>query len=204
MRAWSTIDLYLNVWRLIDSEFDIELLIFLICSLISLLWSLYGTIKCGLLSIFGRKIEFYLMFSDNLCIVTLIFKLYNVLSTYALVILSLQQIPNRYMFYLNGFIFYLLLLILNCWGRSVLSVYFLKKRHSEVKFSWPIVYWVIDKGISLKMSSTLVYSVTSQLQLYVLRVAYLSTRMVLLKNVFEVRKSLFIMLLNKDICIAFF
>jgi hypothetical protein len=30
----------------------------------------------------------------------------------------------------------------------------LKKRHTLVKVSWPIVHWVIDKGISVKMSST--------------------------------------------------
>ena len=66
-------------------------------------------------------------FWDNLCIVTLIFQLYNVFDTYALVILSLQRIPNHYMFYPNGLIFYLLLLILNCWGRFLLSVSFWKR-----------------------------------------------------------------------------
>ncbi len=45
---------------------------------------------------------------------------------------------------------------------------------------------------------------STKLQLYVLRVINLLTRMVLLKNVVEVRKSLFIMLLNNDIFNAFF
>ena len=31
----------------------------------------------------------------------------------------------------------------------------------KVKVSWPIVHWVIDKGIPIKMSSTHVLSVTS-------------------------------------------
>jgi hypothetical protein len=30
----------------------------------------------------------------------------------------------------------------------------LKKRHTEVKVSWPIVHWVIDTDISAKMAST--------------------------------------------------
>ncbi len=30
----------------------------------------------------------------------------------------------------------------------------LKKRHTLVKVVWPIVHWVIDKGISEKMPST--------------------------------------------------
>ena len=30
----------------------------------------------------------------------------------------------------------------------------LKKRHTQVKVSWPIVYWVIIEDISVKMSST--------------------------------------------------
>ena len=30
----------------------------------------------------------------------------------------------------------------------------LKKKHALVKVSWPIVHWVIDKGVSVKMAST--------------------------------------------------
>ncbi len=95
-------------------------------SLKSLLWSLWNN-QMWVVTYVVEKDWVFSYFWDNLCIVTLIFQLYNVFNTYALVILSLQRIPNHYMFYLNGLIFYLLLLILNCWGRFVLPVSFWKR-----------------------------------------------------------------------------
>ena len=39
--------------------------------------------------------------------------------------------------------------------RQIATVHLLlKKRHTEVKLSWPIVHWVIDTEIFAKMSST--------------------------------------------------
>ena len=128
LRAWSTPDLYSNVWRPSDSEFDIlnsSFYFFIKKSIvIPMEQSDVGCYLCC-----WERLSSISCFWDNLCIVTLIFQLYNVLSTYALVILSIQRIPNHYMFYLNGLIFYLLLLILNCWGRFLLSVSFLKNNN---------------------------------------------------------------------------
>jgi hypothetical protein len=104
-------------------------------SLRSLWWS-WGDDQTWVVTYF---IEKYLalshIFRDNLCIVThLALKLYNMLSTYALVMLSLQWIPKQYMFYLNGLNLYFLLLILNCWGRLLLSVSFWKRDVLKFKF----------------------------------------------------------------------
>ena len=73
-----------------------------------------------------RKIHFYVMFlGDNLYIVShLNLSFCNVLSTYALVMLSLQWMPKQYSFYPNGLMLNLLRVILNCWGRFLLSVSF--------------------------------------------------------------------------------
>ena len=127
LRAWSITNLYSNVWRLIESEFDNldSLFYFFIKKSIVIprersnmgcylfCWERFNSISCSW---------------DNLCIVThLDLLLYNVLSTYALVMLSHQWIPKQYMFYLNGLNLYLPMLTLNCWGRFLLSVFFWKR-----------------------------------------------------------------------------
>ena len=87
LRAWSTTVLNSIIWRLIDCEFWI-----LYYTLVKAYCDSEGTTKPGLLPIMLRTSQFYLMFSG--CIVTqLDIKLYNVLSTHAFVLLSLQWIP---------------------------------------------------------------------------------------------------------------
>ena len=148
-RASSTSNLYSNAWSLLNSEFE-----FFTCPLRSLLWS-RGDDQPWFVPFLLRNIKFYLMFfRDNLCIAAqLDLYMYNILSTYALVMLSLQWIPTQYLF---SIIEYLKL------SRQILIVRFLlKKRHAQVKCSLPIGYWVNDKDISIKMSSTHVWIVTS-------------------------------------------
>ena len=112
LRAWSTTDLYSIIWRLSDSEFD------------KFNSSFYFFIKksiviprerpdMGCYLFWWERFSYISCFWDNLCIVThLDLHVYSLLSTYALVMLSLQWIPNQYMFYLDGLDLYLLLPIL--------------------------------------------------------------------------------------------
>ena len=87
LRAWSTLVLNSIIWRLIDYEIYI-----LFSALVKAYCDSEGTTKHGLLPIMLWTSQFYLMFSG--CIVThLNIYLYNVLSTYAYVMLILQWIP---------------------------------------------------------------------------------------------------------------
>ena len=98
LRAWTTTDLYLNVWRLIDPEFD-KLNSSFFCFIKKSIVIPMEQSDVGCYLCCWERLSSISCFWDNLCIVILIFQLYNVLSTYALVILSLQRIPNHYMFY---------------------------------------------------------------------------------------------------------
>jgi hypothetical protein len=121
LRAWSTSVLNSIIWRLIDYEF------WILCStLVKAYCDSEGTTKHGLSPILLRRSQFYLMFSG--CIVIhLDLWLYNVLSTSAFVMISLQWIPKQYIFYLNVLNLYMLLPILKCRGRFLLSVFFWKR-----------------------------------------------------------------------------
>jgi hypothetical protein len=83
-------------------------------------------------------------------------------SIFVYIIPKTQQMNTKqYMFYVNGLNLYPFLLSLNCCGRFLMSVFFWERDSYLSKISWPIVYWVIDKDISVKTSFTLVQDVTS-------------------------------------------
>jgi hypothetical protein len=123
LRAWSTTDLYSIVWRLSDPEFD------------KLNFSFYFFIKMSIViprerSHMGCYLFCWERFSSISCLEQSVYchrprsLVVQFVGPYALVMLSLQWIPNRYMFYLNILSLYLLLLILNLWGRFLLSFSF--------------------------------------------------------------------------------
>ena len=92
LRALSTSVLKSIIWRLIDYEFWI-----LYSTLVKAYCDSEGTTRHWLLPILLRRSQFYLMFSG--CIVThLDIWIYNVLSTYVFVMLSLQWIPSNICF----------------------------------------------------------------------------------------------------------
>ena len=106
-------------------------ILYSIVSLKSLLWSRGDDQTWDVIYFVEKDSVVSHVFRDNLCIAShLQIYLYNILSTYALVMPSLKWIPRQYMFYLNGLNLYMLMMILNCRGRFLLSVSFLKKRHT--------------------------------------------------------------------------
>jgi len=93
----STRYLYSNVWRLVDSEFDkLNSLFFFFIKKPLVIPGGLSNMSCYLICL--RKIQFYLMSFGTICVLSLTFKiyLYNLLSTYALVMLSLQLISKQY------------------------------------------------------------------------------------------------------------
>jgi hypothetical protein len=123
------------------------------------------------LFIFGRDDQTWVVtyYVENESILSHVFRVYCHPSWYLVIqcvehwcICYAKSLMNtkQYMFYVNGINLYLLLPILNCCGRFLLSVFFWKRDIVTyllyIFFSWPIVYWVLDKDITVKKSSTLV------------------------------------------------
>ena len=69
LRAWSTTDLYSNVWKLIDSEFDTLNYLFYFYIQKNLLWS-RGNDQTWVVTYFVEKDSVLSHDWDNLCIVT--------------------------------------------------------------------------------------------------------------------------------------